>query len=69
MKELKHGFFFFCYQCTYNKEVKSHNACIKNYSNTKTANSLTLTNVSFMIQKPNERREIIFWQPSYKIKI
>lgn len=61
---------FFYYHWIYNIEVKSHNAYIKNHSNTKTADSLTLTNVSFITQKLNERRrEIIFWQPSYKIKI
>lgn len=70
MRELKTLIFFLTSkQCIYNIEVKSHNECIKIYSDTNIANSLTLTNVSFMAQKLKERRKIIFWQYSYKIKI
>ena len=70
MKELETLTFFFYQHCIYNIEVKSHNERIKNYSDIKTANSMTSTNISFMVQKLNERkREIIFWQHSYKIKL
>lgn len=44
MRKLKTLFFFTSKQCIYNIEVKSHNKCIKIYSDINTANSLTLTN-------------------------
>lgn len=71
MRKLKTLIFFFftSKQFIYNKEVKSHNKYIKIYSDINIANSLTLINVSFMVQKLKERRKIISCQYSYKIKI